>query len=84
MNDCRSYQKSGLKNIIDKLPNEYYLVGDAAYQLSDHLLIPFVGSQRSDTSKDAFNFYLSQLRIRVEMSFGILVRKWGILQTNLF
>ncbi len=34
MNDCRSYEKSGLKAIVDNLPDEYYLVGDAAYPLS--------------------------------------------------
>jgi len=83
MNDCRSFQKSGLQGIVENLPDGYYLVGDAAYPLSEHLLIPFVGSQRLDTTKDAFNFYLSQLRIRVEMSFGRLVKKWGILQWTL-
>ena len=36
-----------------------------------------------NTSKDAFSFYLSQLRIRVEMFFGRLVKKWGILQSTL-
>ena len=38
---------------------------------------------RHDPAKDAYNFYLSQLRIRVEMSFGRLVGKWGILQQKL-
>jgi len=36
-----------------------------------------------DTSKDAYNFYLPQLRIRVEMSFGRLIKKWGILLSTL-
>ena len=36
-----------------------------------------------DIAKDAYNFFLSQLRIRVEMPFGLLVRKWGILQQKL-
>ena len=83
MNDSRSFQKSGLQGIVENLPDRYYLVGDAAYPLSEHLLIPFVRPQHLDTSKDAFNFYLSQLRIRVEMSFGRLVKKWGILQSTL-
>lgn len=26
-----------------------------------------------------YNFYLSQLRITIEQSFGILVRRWGVL-----
>jgi len=59
------------------------MVGDAAYDLTDQLLTPFVGSQGSDPDRDAFNFYLSQLRIRIEMAFGRMVNKWWILTTTL-
>ena len=83
INDNRSYKKCGLDEVIDNLPEGYYILGDAAYSLSNNLLIPFVGSHRDDIAKDAYNFFLSQLRIRVEMSFGLLVRKWGILQQKL-
>ena len=31
------------------------------------------------TPEDAFNFFQSQLRIRIEMAFGVLVQRWGIL-----
>jgi len=31
-------------------------------------------------SKDAYNFYQSQVRIRVECSFGMLVHRWAILR----
>jgi len=84
MNDNRSYMKSGLESIVKNLPNGFFILGDTAYTLSNNLLIPFVGSNRHETEKDAYNFYLSQLRIRVEMSFGRLVRKWGILHQNLY
>jgi hypothetical protein len=43
------------------------------------MLIPFVGTDRCDPSQDAFNYYLSQVRIRVEMAFGRLVNKFRIL-----
>ena len=56
-------------------------MGDAAYTLSDILLIiPFTGTQHNDVDNDAYNFYLSQLQICIEMAFGHLVQKWGILQ----
>ena len=55
---------------IQKLAPGRFLVGDAAYELTEHLLTPFTGSQRLDQGKDAFNFYLSQVRIRIEMAFG--------------
>ena len=50
-----------------------YGVGDAAYTLMERLLVLFTESQRLDPAKDSFNYYLSQLRIRVEMAFGRLV-----------
>ena len=31
--------------------------------------------------KDDYNFYHSQLRIRVECAFGMLVHRWGILRS---
>jgi DDE superfamily endonuclease len=34
-------------------------------------------------AKEAYNFYLSQLRIRVEMAFGMLVNKWWIFKSPL-
>jgi hypothetical protein len=47
------------------------------------MMVPFIGSQRSDAINDAFNFYLSQVRIRVEMAFARLVLKWRILRAPL-
>ena len=32
---------------------------------------------------DAFNFFLSQLRIKIEQAFGMLVEKWRILKSPL-
>ncbi|GFH51927.1 hypothetical protein CTEN210_08403 [Chaetoceros tenuissimus] len=72
-----------LLNYINGLDLGKYVVGDAAYDLSDRLLIPFTGSQRANNDKDAFNFFLSQLRIRIEMAFARLVRKWWILTSTL-
>ena len=41
------------------------------------------GEQRNDTRKDSYNFFLSQLRIRIEMTFGMLTAKWQILKRPL-
>ena len=35
----------------------------------------------SSGSKDAYNFYHSQLRIRIECAFGRLTQRWGILRS---
>ena len=68
---------------VEKLPPGIYFLGDAAYTLTEHFLVPFTGSQRDNVDNDADNFYLSQLQIRIEMAFGRLVRKWGILKKNM-
>ena len=41
--DLRAYQKCGLKPIDDALPIGYFIAGDNAYPLSEHLLTPFNG-----------------------------------------
>jgi hypothetical protein len=79
-NDNISYPLApGLKETFDSFPLGLYGVADAAYTLSVKLLIPFTGAIRLDSARDAYNHYLSQLRIRVEMAFGRLVNKFRIL-----
>ena len=83
-NDNVAYEfAKELKEAVGNLPLGLYMVGDAAYTLQEHLLIPFTGSQKDDPNSDAFNFYLSQLRIRIEMAFGRLTNKWRILRGRL-
>ena len=83
-NDNVAFPRCGkLYDTVTNLPVGLYFFGDAAYTLSDALLIPFTGSQRDNIDNDAYNFYLSQLRIRIEMAFGRLVGKWGILRQHM-
>jgi hypothetical protein len=83
-NDCIAYElASDMKQCIDSLPLGLFFVGDAAYTLSEHLLTPFTGSNREDLNRDAYNFYLSQMRIRIEMAFGRLTNKFRILRSKL-
>jgi hypothetical protein len=79
-NDAVAHEETCLKEIIDKLPSGLYIAGDAAYILTEHLLVPFTGSCRLDPNKDSFTFYLSQLRIQIEMAFGVLTAKWRCLR----
>jgi len=79
-NDNISYpQSASLKSAFESLPRGYFGLADAAYPLCENLLVPFTGADRLDPALDAFNYYLSQLRIRVEMAFGRLVNKFRIL-----
>ena len=82
-NDIAAFRKTNLLGILTQLPIGKYVIGDNAYVCSEHLLTPFSGDQQNDPRKDAYNFYLSQLRIRIEMAFGLLTSKWRILRRPL-
>jgi hypothetical protein len=46
------YEQTGLAAIIEMLPAGLFVAADAAYIVTEHILIPFTGSQH----QDAFNF----------------------------
>jgi hypothetical protein len=79
-NDIRAYRESALPRVVEGLEDGLFVAGDNAYKATDHLLTPFLASELLDKYRDSFNFHLSQLRIRIEMAFGLLVKKWGIFQ----
>jgi len=57
------------------------LFGDNAYVSSDFMATPYKSARRG--SKDDYNFFHLQLRIRIEMAFGMLTQRWGILRKAL-
>ena len=60
------------------LSDGYVLFGDNAFINSKFMATPYPNV--SGGSKDNYNFFHSQLRIRVECAFGMLVEHWGILR----
>lgn len=86
-NDVQAFRKLGSLHHWQRRINiaydaKYFLLGDNAYVLNDSLLIPYSGASRRQADKDAFNFYLSQLRIRIEMTFGRLCTKWRVFRRD--
>ena len=51
--------------------------------LTENMLVPFTGAEKLDVEKDAYKFFQSQVRIRIEMAFGRLTTKWQILRRKL-
>ncbi|TYZ60745.1 hypothetical protein PybrP1_007805 [[Pythium] brassicae (nom. inval.)] len=82
VSDLVAYEESALSVKVESLPSGVYLLADSAYVASDHLLTPFAGKALT-AQVDAFNFYLSQLRMSVEMAFGMLVSKWQVFKRPL-
>ncbi len=77
VNDVRAFSRcADLLQWLEDLPDQYFIGGDNAYPLSQRVLIPFSGGEVHDETKRTYNFYLSQLRIRIEMAFGLLTQKW--------
>lgn len=81
--DISAYRDISLSNFVEALPVGFYVLGDPAYIPTEHMLTPYSGADRDDEGNSIFNFYLSQLRIRIEMAFGQLTTKWRILRSFL-
>lgn len=54
------------------------IAADEAYAASEVLAVPWPGCGRGDKWRDAYNFYLSSLRIHIEQAFGMLFWRWGV------
>jgi DDE superfamily endonuclease len=85
--DSTAFMETQLFQILDEHSdwlneNGYFLVGDSAYPLMGHLLVPY-SDVRSLSPEDAFNFWLSNSRIQIECAFGEIVMRWGILWRKL-
>jgi hypothetical protein len=58
----------------------YFIIGDNAYTPAEYLIPIFGGADRNNVDNDNCNFYMSQVRIRVEMVFGMMVNRFGLLR----
>ena len=79
--DCLAFEASNVYSRLSRglLAPGLVLFGDNAYINSSFMATPFPNV--SSGKKDDYNFFHSQLRIRVECSFGMLVHRWGILRS---
>jgi DDE superfamily endonuclease len=80
--DRQALDSCPLGDMCLSLPGLFFAIGDCAYA-TEHFVPSFGG--RSDTipNNSHFNFYASQCRIRIDMAFGLMVQKWGILKRPL-
>ena len=71
-------QELDANEVTKKLAKDMTLVGDNAYIKKRYMAVPLKGQQIG--YPDAYNFYVSQLRITIERAFGALVHRWSILR----
>jgi hypothetical protein len=79
MGDCKTFTSVALGGWVEEHPGRYCIIGDCAYTPTEHLDAIFRGVNALLQMINNCNFFASQLRIRMEMAFGLLVKKWGIL-----
>jgi DDE superfamily endonuclease len=79
--DVLAFEASKLCDRLEKglLAPGLNLFGDNAYLNTCFMATPFPNVSKGP--KDDYNFFQSQLRIRVECAFGMLVQRWAILRS---
>jgi len=80
VSDNVAFSKWKLSADIANLPFGNYVGGDNVH--SGFFDVDLV-HEATTPHHSNYNFYISQLRIRIEMAFGLLVNKWHIFQQSL-
>ena len=76
--DLLSFENSTLFKHLESgaLAKDFLLFDDNAYLNTSFMATPYPNI--NGDQKDNFNFYHSQLQIRIECAFGMFVQRWGI------
>ncbi|XP_018358625.1 PREDICTED: putative nuclease HARBI1 [Trachymyrmex cornetzi] len=75
VHDQRIFRQSEVAtflNIEEKFPNNSHLIGDAAYELHEHLLVPFKDNGHLSDVQKHYNFRHSSARTKIEQCFALL------------
>jgi DDE superfamily endonuclease len=79
MGDREAIKQVELWSLINNLLGLFCAIGNCAYQPTAYLIPIFGGAQAKAKKHDDFNYFASQCRIKMEMAFGLMVKKWSIL-----
>lgn len=85
--DSFAWSQTKLRDLLEEMEpilkkHGFFFVGDSAYPLSVYLQVPYDDATAASL-KDAFNFWLSNSRIRIECAFGEFVMRFGIFWRSL-
>jgi DDE superfamily endonuclease len=83
MSDRDALRTCELEELILGIPSPYMAIGDGGYTAFESLATIYNAYHARWAMYDNFNFFASQLRIRVEMAFGLMTQKWAILRNPL-
>jgi hypothetical protein len=58
--DCDAIRQCSLYDLVEGLPVGVCIIGDAAYQPTEHMVPVYQGADKLKAKHDDFNFYASQ------------------------
>lgn len=79
LHDARIFRLSALQQYINdetKFPNDTHIIGDSAYALHQHVLVPYLDNGHLTEDEKHYNFCYSSTRMVIERSFGYLKGRW--------
>ena len=80
MGDRDALKMVKLGSLVESFPGLVYcVIGNCAYTATGHLVPIYQREMAQTQQNDNFDLFASQLRIRIEMAFGLIVKKWEIL-----
>lgn len=86
VHDQRVFRLSEVHNYLNdpiKFPDNCHLIGDAAYTIHEHLLVPYRDNGHLSARQRNFNFCHSSARMAIERTFGLLKGRFRSLLTVL-
>jgi hypothetical protein len=83
--DCLAFEQSSLHQKLEdgELADGLCLFGDNAYLNKSYMAIPYINQRHAADDRDNYNFYHSQVRIKIECAFGMFTERWAILRSAL-
>jgi len=74
VHDMRVFRLSNVENMLtnENFPHDSHILGDAAYRLTKHVMVPFKDNGHLTERQINFNKRLSSARMIVERSLGLL------------
>lgn len=83
IHDARVFRNSPVARFLEMsdvyFPNNSHIIGDAAYAIHPHLLVPFRDNGHLSNRQKNFNYCLSSTRMAVELAIGQLKIRFRIL-----
>eukprot|EP00834_Sanchytrium_tribonematis_P004754 NODE_252_length_11723_cov_1.965933.p3 type:complete len:342 gc:universal NODE_252_length_11723_cov_1.965933:10952-9927(-) len=79
--DSYGFNTSNLKPWLDQIGLEYVVVADGGFPIQPNMFVPFDINEIRVCSdvRNLFNLHLSRARVKTEMTFGMIKRRWKFL-----